>query len=366
MRKRSILALALIVCLLLSSFIPAQATGTDHTHVRTRKVITDPTCTEPGYYIGACSICGTPLDNGDIIPPLGHDYQRSVAQEPTCTSDGMAIYSCSRCGDSYREPIPATGHRWGEWHDGDPATCVQYGNRYHDCTRCGIREWERNYAGGLGDHDWGEWVIVKEPTVTEDGLKERVCKIEASHKEQEVIPALGTPDELFFDIEIMKVDADSGEGLDGAYLQIFDKEGNVIDSWTSSAEFSHTTSGLLSDTEYFIREAKAPEGYDTAAEICFTFDEIGFLTTTGLTTEGGVILVEDKKIDDGPHPALLLEDTWASDAGVGKRYEGATVPIYCKVTNTGDCPVYSFDYLSFVTDSRFICCGKRSSRILRF
>ena len=454
MRKRSILALALIVCLLLSSFIPAQATGTDHTHVRTRKVITEPTCTEPGYYIGACSICGTPLDNGDIIPPLGHDYQRSVAQEPTCTSDGMAIYSCSRCGDSYREPIPATGHRWGEWHDGDPATCVQYGNRYHDCTRCGIREWERNYAGGLGDHDWGEWVIVKEPTVTEDGLKERVCKIEASHKEQEVIPALGTPDELFFDIEIMKVDADSGEGLDGAYLQIIDKEGNVLDSWTSSAEFSHTTSGLLSDTEYFIREAKAPEGYDTAAEICFTFDEIGFLTTTGLTTEGGVILVEnkknasnaveimkidadtgegldgaylqifnkdgnvidswtssaesshttsgllsdteyfireakapegydtaaeicftfdeigfltttglttkggvilveDKKIDDGPHSALLLEDTWASDAGVGKRYEGATVPIYCKVTNTGDCPVYSFDYLSFVTDIVF-------------
>ena len=32
MRKRSILALALIVCLLLSSFIPAQATGTDHTY----------------------------------------------------------------------------------------------------------------------------------------------------------------------------------------------------------------------------------------------------------------------------------------------------------------------------------------------
>ena len=68
---------------------------------------------------------------------------------------------------------------------------MQYGTRYHQCTRCGQKEWERNYAGGLGDHDWGEWVTVKEPTATEPGLQERTCKVEASHKEQQEIPATG-------------------------------------------------------------------------------------------------------------------------------------------------------------------------------
>jgi hypothetical protein len=144
-----------------------------------------------GWAISTCTRCGANKDNGHPINALGHNYQRSVAQEATCTKDGMAVYTCSRCGDSYREPIPATGHKWGEWIDGDPATCVQYGNRYHQCSRCGQKEWERNYAGGLGDHDWGEWVTVKEPTATEPGLQERTCKIDASHKEQQEIPATG-------------------------------------------------------------------------------------------------------------------------------------------------------------------------------
>ena len=40
-------------------------------------------------------------------------------------------------------------------------------------------------------HDWGEWVVVKEPTAKEDGLQERTCKRDPSHKETQVIPALG-------------------------------------------------------------------------------------------------------------------------------------------------------------------------------
>lgn len=39
-------------------------------------------------------------------------------------------------------------------------------------------------------HNWSEWETVKEPTITEDGLKERVCS-GCKEKETEVIPALG-------------------------------------------------------------------------------------------------------------------------------------------------------------------------------
>ncbi|MBR6299819.1 MAG: hypothetical protein IKR36_02835, partial [Clostridia bacterium] len=153
-----------------------------------------PSCTKQGYGIDMCTRCGATRDNGRPIDALGHNYQRTVAQEPTCTSAGTAVYTCSRCGDAYREPIPASNHKWGPWQPGDPATCVQHGTRYHDCTRCGAREWERDYTTGLGDHDWGDWVTVKEPTATEPGLQERTCKVDANHKEQQEIPATGEPE----------------------------------------------------------------------------------------------------------------------------------------------------------------------------
>ena len=43
-------------------------------------------------------------------------------------------------------------------------------------------------------HDFGEWVIVKQPTETEKGLKERTCKI-CNLKETEEIPAIGKPED---------------------------------------------------------------------------------------------------------------------------------------------------------------------------
>lgn len=41
-------------------------------------------------------------------------------------------------------------------------------------------------------HSFGAWVVVKEPTETETGLKERKC--DCGETEQEIIPALGKPD----------------------------------------------------------------------------------------------------------------------------------------------------------------------------
>ncbi len=39
-------------------------------------------------------------------------------------------------------------------------------------------------------HDWGEWNIIKQPTQTETGMAERVCKNDSSHKEQKELPVL--------------------------------------------------------------------------------------------------------------------------------------------------------------------------------
>ena len=40
-------------------------------------------------------------------------------------------------------------------------------------------------------HDWGEWTVVREPTCTREGQRQRVCKSDSSHVETEAIAALG-------------------------------------------------------------------------------------------------------------------------------------------------------------------------------
>ena len=41
------------------------------------------------------------------------------------------------------------------------------------------------------DHDWSDWVLVKNPTATEDGERMRYCKIDASHTQREKLEATG-------------------------------------------------------------------------------------------------------------------------------------------------------------------------------
>lgn len=40
-------------------------------------------------------------------------------------------------------------------------------------------------------HDWEEWERVQEATETENGLEERVCANDPSHKESRIIPSAG-------------------------------------------------------------------------------------------------------------------------------------------------------------------------------
>ena len=81
--------------------------------------------------------------------------------------------------------------------------CVEKGNKaYYVCSECG--KWFED-ATGLVEitdktsveistdpeaHDWGDWVIVKQPTTTEKGLKQRICKNDSSHIETEEIPTI--------------------------------------------------------------------------------------------------------------------------------------------------------------------------------
>jgi O-glycosyl hydrolase len=72
-------------------------------------------------------------------------------------------------------------------------------------------------------HDWGEWIVTTAPTATKNGVQTRTCKLDATHTEEQTIPATG-----------IKTDpmVTWPQGLTAMYGQtLFDI---VLDSYTNS------------------------------------------------------------------------------------------------------------------------------------
>lgn len=83
------------------------------------------------YVDGFCRYCGA--EDPDHVPHE-HGYHETHRVDPTCTEDGYIEYTCD-CGDSYTEPLPATGHSWGEW------TPAGDGEEVRSCEVCGAEDY---------------------------------------------------------------------------------------------------------------------------------------------------------------------------------------------------------------------------------
>ena len=83
------------------------------------------------YVDGICQYCGGEDPNH---VPHEHAYHETQRVDPTCTEDGYIRHTCD-CGDSYREPLPATGHSWGEWSPAGDGEEVRY------CDACGAEDY---------------------------------------------------------------------------------------------------------------------------------------------------------------------------------------------------------------------------------
>lgn len=90
-----------------------------------------------------------------------HNWHEISRQEVTCGQDGTITYQCT---------------------DGENATCN------HSATNPGTKTVTTAYA--TGEHTWGDWEIVKQPTETTTGLKTRFCTV-CAQTEEETIPATG-------------------------------------------------------------------------------------------------------------------------------------------------------------------------------
>ena len=74
-------------------------------------------------------------------------------------------------------------------------------------------------------------------------------------------------------VEVTKSDLTTGVELDGAKLTVLDKDGNVVDEWTSVKDEPHVIKRLTVGEEYILREEIAPYGYLKATDVKFKIED---------------------------------------------------------------------------------------------
>ena len=164
-----------------SASIPAHGHSYNKTEIA-------PTCTEDGYVIYKCTVCGdTYMEKGKLA--LGHKEIVDNAVEPTCIKSGLTEGShCAVCKQIIveQEVIAAKGHT-AQTINGTPATCTENGlTDGKKCSLCGeILEAQKEIPAT------GHTVNVinkKDATCTEDGYSgDKICSVcnevlEAGHK----------------------------------------------------------------------------------------------------------------------------------------------------------------------------------------
>ena len=199
-----------------------------HTHTwDDGEVVTEPTCTTTGEKQYHCTMEGCTETRSEVLP-AGHKLNRTEAKAATCTETGNQEYwTCERCklvfadADAQKETtlkqrmIPATGHKFGDWKEVKAATCEQPGSMQRSCQNEGCDMSETAEVPSLGhnyvterkeatcedsgyeqercsncneirtgsyktipalEHDYGEWVTVKQATCTTSGEMTQTCK----------------------------------------------------------------------------------------------------------------------------------------------------------------------------------------------
>jgi hypothetical protein len=152
-----------------------------------------PTCTEPGKRHRTCTR-GTPHNEYEVIPALGHDYALTVTP-PTCEEPGLKTYVCKRDGTAYTEQGEAAlGHEYKEEVTKEP-TCAEEGVKTFTC----IRDPGEVYTEPIPkvDHRWGEWRVEKPAKEGVAGVEVRVCAV-GGERETRTAAALPTTEKPLF------------------------------------------------------------------------------------------------------------------------------------------------------------------------
>ncbi len=134
------------------------------------KVVTPPTCTENGYTVNTCKLCGYSFES-EVTDPLNHENTRTETTQATCEQAGEIKVVCNDCGEVLStETIPAGNHAETTTLRIE-ATCTTDGEISEICELCGeVLSKEVIKATG---HSYEATVTA--PTCTERGYTTYVC-----------------------------------------------------------------------------------------------------------------------------------------------------------------------------------------------
>lgn len=122
--------------------------------------------------------------------------------------------------------------------------------------------------------------------------------------------------------EVIKVESDSGEPLEGAILQIIDKDEVVKEEWTTTKE-AYVISGLNYGEEYTLHEVTAPAGYELAEDIKFIVGEKNEIKMEDKAKPH--VFIEKEQPDD--RDIFPITGDSASLFGLGIMFIGASISL---------------------------------------
>ena len=199
-----------------------------------------------------------------------HNYQLVEAKEATCTEEGnIAYYECSTPGHSEifsdaegNNPIslndvkiPALGHELSHY-DATETACDHEGNvEYWCCDRCHklyldedakVEATSEDIVIDQLDHTYGEWVVTKDSTCSEEGTKVRTCSI-CGHEDVGVVET--KPHTLSEETFLEWYNDGLYETQECTECSYHHHGTNVIPAYETSTSYKATTNSSLANNE---------------------------------------------------------------------------------------------------------------------
>lgn len=148
------------------------------------------------------------------------------------------------------------------------------------------------------DLPFGEYYVkelkVPEGFVSSDEVLEFVAEYQG--QETKIVSLQAVKKNEPTTAEFTKFDLTTGVELEGARLKVMDKDGNVIDEWTSEKDKPHVIKRLVVGETYTLHEEFAPYGYLKATDVTFTVKDTAEVQKVEMKDEvpKGLLIINKK------------------------------------------------------------------------